>query len=151
MKVIAMKNKMQTLNQKIERLHRIVCTCTGVDYDSSMERTRSGAKKEARQLTMYICKEYAEQVDIKCSLAAIGKHFICESNPIGYDHATVLHSHKTIKNLRFQKSYTNIKIETLIDNILVKYGCVFNNNSPFLGNHDRDSVILALTGVRPNQ
>jgi chromosomal replication initiation ATPase DnaA len=68
---------------------RLVENTTGVSYSQMKDRTRRREIVEARQLAMCLLRSAFKNL----SLAQIGSKF-------NRDHATVLHAHKTIRNLR---------------------------------------------------
>lgn len=66
----------------------------GVTPEQLTSRTRKREVVFARQVLMYITKKYT-----KDSFSHIGSYFKSEEKPKGWDHATVMHGCKTIKNL----------------------------------------------------
>lgn len=72
----------------IDYIQKIVSQYFGLTIDEMNSKTRKRNIVQARQLTMYFAKEHT-----KASLTTIGLH--CGNK----DHATVLHSCRTVKNL----------------------------------------------------
>lgn len=73
----------------IDSIQRTVCQYFGVTEEELKGKARTKALALARQMAMYLCKEYTE-----FSLKAIGFHFG------GRDHSTVIHAIQTISDLR---------------------------------------------------
>jgi chromosomal replication initiator protein len=84
-----MKNFIKTAERQltIENIQKMVVEFYDLPYESLQEKTRKQEIVQARQVTMYLAKKFT-----KMSLKAIGTHFG------GYDHTTVLHSCKQVKN-----------------------------------------------------
>ncbi|MDI9358354.1 MAG: chromosomal replication initiator protein DnaA [Phycisphaerales bacterium] len=80
--------KQSTQEITIQNIQKIVCDYFGVPYDKLLDKTRKREIVQARQITMFLSKNYT-----KHSLKYIGEHFG------GKDHTTVIHSCHTIKNL----------------------------------------------------
>ena len=84
-------NYINTVKRKeitIERITKAVCDYTMINKDAVFKKTRKREVVQARQTIQYLAK-----VLTKLSLSYIG------SNTGEKDHATVLHSYKTIGNL----------------------------------------------------
>jgi len=84
------KNFVKSISREvsIEYIQKTVCEHFDVEVDKLKEKTRKRAIVQARQLSMYLAKNYT-----KNSLKVIGKHFG------GRDHSTVIHSCQAIQNL----------------------------------------------------
>ncbi|MDW8274582.1 MAG: chromosomal replication initiator protein DnaA, partial [Chitinophagales bacterium] len=84
------KNFVKTMSREvsIEYIQKTVCEYFNVPVDALKEKTRKRMVVQARQLSMYLAKNYT-----KNSLKTIGKHFG------GRDHSTVIHSCQAIQNL----------------------------------------------------
>ncbi len=72
----------------IEFIQKAVCDHFQIQYDKLKEKTRKRHVVQARQLSMYLAKNFT-----KNSLKTIGKHFG------GRDHSTVIHSCQAVQNL----------------------------------------------------
>ncbi|MCX8019297.1 MAG: chromosomal replication initiator protein DnaA [Chitinophagaceae bacterium] len=72
----------------IETIQKMVCEYFQVPYDKLLQKTRKREIVQARQITMYLAKNFT-----KNSLKTIGEHFG------GRDHTTVIHSCQTVKDL----------------------------------------------------
>jgi len=72
----------------IDSIQKMVCDFFNVPYDKLLQKTRKREIVQARQITMYLTKQFT-----KNSLKAIGEHFG------GRDHTTVIHSCQTVKDL----------------------------------------------------
>ncbi len=72
----------------IESIQKLVCDYYQLPYDSVFEKTRKRNILQARQITMFLTKQFT-----KNSLQSIGKHFR------GMDHTSVIHSCEVVKNL----------------------------------------------------
>lgn len=85
-----LKNFVRTNTREltIDTIQRLVCEYFGVNYDKLLHKTRKREFVQARQISMYLAKNYT-----KNSLKVIGEHFG------GRDHTTVIHSCQTVKNL----------------------------------------------------
>jgi chromosomal replication initiator protein len=81
-------NKKSTPETFEERLKEAITSVTGIDSEVMIARTRKREIVQARQLFHYFMKN-----GTNLSLAKIGEL------TGGHDHATVLHSNKTISNL----------------------------------------------------
>ncbi len=84
------KNFVKTVSREvsIDYIQKTVCEHFGVPLEKLKEKTRKRAIVQARQLSMFLAKNYT-----KNSLKSIGKHFG------GRDHSTVIHSCQAIQNL----------------------------------------------------
>ena len=113
---------------ELEILHQITCKETNVDYDSTFNHNRNGFIKESRQITMYIAWTYRKKLNFYFMTGQIGMFFSNDKNKKGFDHATVLHANKVIQHLIDSNSFafrSNIKMKTIVDNILRKYSMLF--------------------------
>jgi chromosomal replication initiator protein len=72
----------------IDYIQKTVCDYFSVPIDTLREKTRKRMIVQARQLSMFLAKNYT-----KNSLKVIGKHFG------GRDHSTVIHSCQAVQNL----------------------------------------------------
>ncbi len=84
------KNFVKSISREvsIEYIQKTVCEHFAVPVDKLKEKTRKRAIVQARQLSMFLAKNFT-----KNSLKVIGKHFG------GRDHSTVIHSCQAIQNL----------------------------------------------------
>lgn len=84
------KNFVKSISREvsIEYIQKTVCEYFNVPIEKLKEKTRKRAIVQARQLSMYLAKNYT-----KNSLKVIGNHFG------GRDHSTVIHSCQAIQNL----------------------------------------------------
>lgn len=84
------KNFVKSVSREvsIDYIQKTVCEYFDVPVDKLKEKTRKRAIVQARQLSMYLAKNYT-----KNSLKVIGKHFG------GRDHSTVIHSCQAVQNL----------------------------------------------------
>jgi len=84
------KNFVKSVSREvsIDYIQKTVCEYFDVPLDKLKEKTRKRAVVQARQLSMYLAKNFT-----KNSLKIIGKHFG------GRDHSTVIHSCQAIQNL----------------------------------------------------
>lgn len=84
------KNFVKSVSREvsIEYIQKTVCEYFEISIDKLKEKTRKRQIVQARQLSMYLAKNYT-----KNSLKVIGKHFG------GRDHSTVIHSCQAIQNL----------------------------------------------------
>ncbi|UAY55082.1 chromosomal replication initiator protein DnaA [Arachidicoccus terrestris] len=85
-----LRNIIKTSNKEvtIDTIQRLVCEYFDVPYNRLLEKTRKREIVQARQITMYLSKNFT-----KNSLKTIGEHFG------GRDHTTVIHSCQTVKDL----------------------------------------------------
>lgn len=85
-----LRNFVKTSNKEltIDTIQKIVCEYFDVAYDRLLQKTRKREIVQARQITMYLSKQFT-----KNSLKSIGDHFG------GRDHTTVIHSCQTVKDL----------------------------------------------------
>lgn len=89
----------------IDFIQKAVCDYFEVPVDKLKEKTRKRQVVQARQLSMYLSKNFT-----KHSLKAIGKHFG------GRDHSTVIHSCQAIQNLMD----TDTKFKESVDDLQKK-------------------------------
>lgn len=84
------KNFVKTISREvsIDFIQKTVCEYYNVPIDHLKEQTRKRMIVQARQLSMFLAKNYT-----KNSLKMIGKHFG------GRDHSTVIHSCQAVQNL----------------------------------------------------
>ncbi|HYW35597.1 MAG TPA: chromosomal replication initiator protein DnaA [Balneolaceae bacterium] len=82
----------------IESIQEYVCDYFGIDTNKVREKTRKQEIVEARQIAMYLAKEFTDS-----SLKTIGLHFG------GRDHSTVIHAISTVKE-RMQTSAKHDRI-----------------------------------------
>lgn len=84
------KNFVKSISREvsIEYIQKTVCEHFEIPVDKLKEKTRKRAIVQARQLSMFLAKNFT-----KNSLKVIGKHFG------GRDHSTVIHSCQAVQNL----------------------------------------------------
>ncbi len=84
------KNFVKTISREvsIDYIQKMVCEYFSVPLDMLREKTRKRSVVQARQLSMFLAKNYT-----KNSLKVIGRHFG------GRDHSTVIHSCQAVQNL----------------------------------------------------
>ena len=84
------KNFVKSISREvsIDYIQKAVCEYFNVLPDKLIEKTRKRAVVQARQLSMYLAKNFT-----KNSLKVIGRHFG------GRDHSTVIHSCQAVKDL----------------------------------------------------
>lgn len=84
------KNFVKSISREvsIDFIQKTVCDYFDVEAEKLKEKTRKRQIVQARQLSMYLAKQFT-----KNSLKMIGKHFG------GRDHSTVIHSCQAIQNL----------------------------------------------------
>ncbi len=84
------KNFVKSISREvsIEYIQKTVCEHFSIPVEKLKEKTRKRAVVQARQLSMYLAKNFT-----KNSLKVIGKHFG------GRDHSTVIHSCQAVQNL----------------------------------------------------
>jgi chromosomal replication initiator protein len=99
------KNFVKSISREvsIDFIQKSVCDYFDVPVDSLKEKTRKRQIVQARQLSMYLAKQFT-----KNSLKVIGRHFG------GRDHSTVIHSCYAIQNLidtdqKFKDSVSEIQ------------------------------------------
>jgi len=99
------KNFVKSVSREvsIDYIQKTVCEHFGVSVDKLKEKTRKRQIVQARQLSMFLAKNYT-----KNSLKVIGKHFG------GRDHSTVIHSCQAIQNLldtdpKFKESVQDVQ------------------------------------------
>lgn len=98
------KQELESEKLDIDYITDVVCDKTGIKKDVVFMRTRKREIVTARQLIQHFAFE--KKVS---TLETIGHQ------TGNYDHATVIHSHKTVNNLCIDKEY-----KRLYDSILVK-------------------------------
>ncbi|MFN0275061.1 MAG: chromosomal replication initiator protein DnaA [Chitinophagales bacterium] len=101
------KNFVKNMSREvsIDFIQKAVCDYFEVPVDKLREKTRKRAIVQARQLSMYLSKNFT-----KNSLKSIGKHFG------GRDHSTVIHSCQAIQNLMD----TDTKFKESVDDLTKK-------------------------------
>ncbi len=101
------KNFVKNMSREvsIDFIQKAVCDYFEVPVDKLKEKTRKRQVVQARQLSMYLSKNFT-----KNSLKAIGKHFG------GRDHSTVIHSCQAIQNLMD----TDTKFKESVDDLQKK-------------------------------
>jgi len=101
------KNFVKNMSREvsIDFIQKAVCDYFEVPVDKLKEKTRKRQIVQARQLSMYLSKNFT-----KHSLKAIGKHFG------GRDHSTVIHSCQAIQNLMD----TDTKFKESVDDLQKK-------------------------------
>ena len=84
------KNFVKSVSREvsIDYIQKTVCEYFDISIEKLKEKTRKRSIVQARQLSMYLAKNYT-----KNSLKVIGKHFG------GRDHSTVIHSCQAVQNL----------------------------------------------------
>ncbi|HRN56629.1 MAG TPA: chromosomal replication initiator protein DnaA [Agriterribacter sp.] len=85
-----LRNFVKTSSREItiETIQKMVCDYFNLPYERLLQKTRKREIVQARQITMYLAKQFT-----KNSLKTIGEHFG------GRDHTTVIHSCQTVKDL----------------------------------------------------
>ncbi|MCO5239212.1 MAG: chromosomal replication initiator protein DnaA [Chitinophagaceae bacterium] len=85
-----LRNFVKTSSREItiETIQKMVCDYFDLPYERLLQKTRKREIVQARQITMYLAKQFT-----KNSLKTIGEHFG------GRDHTTVIHSCQTVKDL----------------------------------------------------
>ncbi len=101
------KNFVKNMSREvsIDFIQKAVCDYFEVPVEKLKEKTRKRAIVQARQLSMYLSKNFT-----KNSLKSIGKHFG------GRDHSTVIHSCQAIQNLMD----TDTKFKESVDDLTKK-------------------------------
>jgi chromosomal replication initiator protein len=89
----------------IESIQDYVCDYFGINTNKVREKTRKQEIVEARQIAMYLAKQYTES-----SLKTIGLHFG------GRDHSTVIHAISTVE----ERLNTNEKYKRILDELQQK-------------------------------
>ncbi|HAE34384.1 MAG: chromosomal replication initiator protein DnaA [Chitinophagales bacterium] len=102
------KNFVKNMSREvsIDFIQKAVCDYFEVPVEKLKEKTRKRAIVQARQLSMYLSKNFT-----KNSLKSIGKHFG------GRDHSTVIHSCQAIQNLMDTDSKFKESVEDLTKKI----------------------------------
>jgi chromosomal replication initiator protein len=93
----------ESVDVDIDNIQRVVCQYFGISEEEIKGKTRTKNIALARQIAMYLCKEYTE-----LSLKAIGFHFG------GRDHSTVIHAIQTISEQRELDSAIRNDVATLM-------------------------------------
>ena len=94
--------KTSTKELTIENIQKMVCDFYAIPYDKLQAKTRKREIVQARQISMFLSKQYT-----KNSLKTIGEHFG------GRDHTTVIHSCQTVKNLMDTDSLIRDQVKDL--------------------------------------
>ncbi len=86
----------------IESIQEYVCDYFGIDTNKVREKTRKQEIVEARQIAMYLAKQFTDS-----SLKTIGLHFG------GRDHSTVIHAISTVE----ERMQTSAKHERIVNEL----------------------------------
>ncbi|MDX1639730.1 MAG: helix-turn-helix domain-containing protein, partial [Balneolaceae bacterium] len=86
----------------IEQIQNYVCEYFGIDTNKVREKTRKQEIVEARQIAMYLAKQFTDS-----SLKTIGLHFG------GRDHSTVIHAIQTVE----ERMQTSPKHERIVEEL----------------------------------
>jgi len=86
----------------IESIQNYVCDYFGIDTNKVREKTRKQEIVEARQIAMYLAKQFTDS-----SLKTIGLHFG------GRDHSTVIHAISTVE----ERMQTSAKHQRMVDEL----------------------------------
>ncbi len=86
----------------IEQIQNYVCDYFGIDTNKVREKTRKQEIVEARQIAMYLAKQFTDS-----SLKTIGLHFG------GRDHSTVIHAISTVE----ERMQTTAKHKRIVDEL----------------------------------
>lgn len=86
----------------IEQIQNYVCEYFGIDTNKVREKTRKQEIVEARQIAMYLAKQFTDS-----SLKTIGLHFG------GRDHSTVIHAISTVE----ERMQTTAKHQRIVDEL----------------------------------
>ncbi len=89
----------------IEQIQNYVCDYFGIDTNKVREKTRKQEIVEARQIAMYLAKQFTDS-----SLKTIGLHFG------GRDHSTVMHAISTVE----ERMLTAAKHKRIVDELYQK-------------------------------
>ena len=89
----------------IEQIQNYVCEYFGIDTNKVREKTRKQEIVEARQIAMYLAKQFTDS-----SLKTIGLHFG------GRDHSTVIHAISTVE----ERMQTTAKQKRIVDELYQK-------------------------------
>ncbi|WP_372639023.1 chromosomal replication initiator protein DnaA [Fodinibius sp.] len=89
----------------IEQIQNYVCDYFGIDTNKVREKTRKQEIVEARQIAMYLSKQFTDS-----SLKTIGLHFG------GRDHSTVIHAISTVE----ERMQTTAKHKRMVDELYQK-------------------------------
>ena len=109
--LIAQYRQLTYQNEMAEIVGKVSET-TGITADEMKVKTRKRTVVESRQLAMKMLKKHT-----RFSLAAIGEYFECHGHV--FDHATVLHSCKTVDDLIDTDKYYKMRYD-FIDNEIKK-------------------------------
>lgn len=90
----------------IDAIQKMVCEYFNVGYEKLLHKTRKREIVQARQITMYLSKQFT-----KNSLKTIGEHFG------GRDHTTVIHSCQTVKDLMDTDSIFKENVQELTQKV----------------------------------
>lgn len=101
-KIIKNFVKSITREVSIEVIQKMVCDQLDLPIEKIKEKTRKRSVVQARQLAMFLAKNYT-----KHSLKLIGKHFG------GRDHSTVIHSCQAVQNM----IDTDMEFKDLVDDL----------------------------------
>jgi chromosomal replication initiator protein len=89
----------------IEQIQNYVCEYFGIDTNKVREKTRKQEIVEARQIAMYLAKQFTDS-----SLKTIGLHFG------GRDHSTVIHAISTVE----ERMQTSAKHKRIVEELYQK-------------------------------
>lgn len=103
-----LKNFVRTSTKEItiDTIQKMVCEYFNVGYEKLLHKTRKREIVQARQITMYLSKQFT-----KNSLKTIGEHFG------GRDHTTVIHSCQTVKDLMDTDSIFKESVQELTQKV----------------------------------
>ena len=107
------KNFVKSVSREvsIDYIQKTVCESFNIPLDKLKEKTRKREVVQARQLSMYLAKNFTNN-----SLKIIGKHFG------GRDHSTVIHSCQAIQNLLDTDSDFKENVEDIQKKIQMNIG-----------------------------
>lgn len=99
-----LRNIVKTTSKEItiDTIQKMVCEYYEIGYDKLQAKTRKREIVQARQISMFLAKQYT-----KNSLKTIGDHFG------GRDHTTVIHSCQTVKDLMDTDSMIREQVKEL--------------------------------------
>lgn len=103
-----LKNFVRTSTKEItiDTIQKMVCEYFNVGYEKLLHKTRKREIVQARQITMYLSKQFT-----KNSLKTIGEHFG------GRDHTTVIHSCQTVKDLMDTDQFFKESVQELTQKV----------------------------------
>lgn len=103
-----LKNFVRTSTKEItiDAIQKMVCEYFNVGYEKLLHKTRKREIVQARQITMYLSKQFT-----KNSLKTIGEHFG------GRDHTTVIHSCQTVKDLMDTDQFFKESVQELTQKV----------------------------------